>query len=85
MVTSILIYPYPCVQILYYLVFHEISAGEMEIIKTNEIVVLEESNVLDASCQPTCASSIKDNDHNSDESEICNEQNCRRIKEVTSH
>lgn len=57
------------------------SIGEMEIIKTNEIVVLEESNVLDASCQPTCASSIKDNDHNNDESEICNEQNCRCIKE----
>lgn len=57
------------------------SIGKMEIIKTNEIVVLEESNVLDASCQPTCASSIKDDDLNGDNSEICNEQNCRHIKE----
>lgn len=85
MVTSILIHPYTRVQILYYLAFHKISAGKVEIIKTNEIVVLEESNVLDASCQPICASSIKDDDLNGDNSEICNEQNCRHIKEVTSH
>lgn len=55
----------------------------MEIVKTNEIVVEEESSVLDAPCEPSCFSSIDDDEQNEDESVICNGQKDSNMKEVT--
>lgn len=58
----------------------------MEIVKTNGAVVQEESSVLDAPCEPSSSSSIKDDDQNVDESEIGDGQSyCSDIKQVTSH
>ncbi|KAJ4728275.1 Phosphatidylinositol N-acetyglucosaminlytransferase subunit P-like protein [Melia azedarach] len=59
----------------------ETIKGDVEIVKTNEIVVEEESSVLDAPCEPSCFSSIDDDEQNEDESVICNGQKDSNMKE----
>ncbi|KAL5863482.1 hypothetical protein ACOSQ3_000996 [Xanthoceras sorbifolium] len=45
--------------------------GDVDIVKTNGIVVEKENNVLDVPYEPSSCSSIKDDDKNGDQSEIC--------------
>ncbi|KAJ0113488.1 hypothetical protein Patl1_00454 [Pistacia atlantica] len=62
-----------------------LSIDDVEIVKTNGAVVQEESSVLDAPCEPSSSSSIKDDDQNVDESEIGDGQSyCSDIKQELS-
>ncbi|KAK0582382.1 hypothetical protein LWI29_024960 [Acer saccharum] len=56
------------------------SKGDVDVVKTNGIVVEEENNVLDAPCEPSSSSSIKDDD----ESEICYAQRASRFMKQDS-
>ncbi|KAK2650291.1 hypothetical protein Ddye_017780 [Dipteronia dyeriana] len=60
------------------------SKGDVDVVKTNGIVVEEENNVLDAPCEPSSSSSIKDDDKNGDESEICYAQRDSRFMKQDS-
>ena len=60
---------------------HKIYAGAASVVKATEMMVHEESNLLDASAE-TSDSSITTDDKNVDICEVCDEKNPQCLKQV---